>query len=423
MLPVIPRLAFGDDKKPISFWYEAASADQQQQVEKLLVAPFNAAHPEDDLSVDFRGADLDKQLRIAMLSGSGPDIVYTGGPAFIAAEASAGQLLDLGPLAQKLGWEDRVLPVFLELGKYGGKLYALAKTYETLGLFYNKTVFDKNGWQVPTTIDEFEQVADAAKAKGLVPLGAGNSDLRATNEIYVSIALNAVAGADVLYKVLTGALPWTDPAMVAAIDRMKAWWDKGYYGPNYLSITGEQGFAQMAAGQAAMASTGTWAFQWFNYLKQSSMEAGFAGFPSLKGDPAFPLGVGSTFSINAQSANIDGAAAVLDMIFTPKFYAEMGSVWPGEWNLPLKDLSGVELTGVPPLYTEVMKNLAAAVAKGQYGYTSYTFMPPATDDYLISGIEDVWLGRTSSKDYLAKLDETFKREKSQGKAPSMPARG
>ena len=95
--------------------------------------PFNAAHPDEELSIDFRGPELDKQLRVAMLSGSGPDVVYTAGPSYVASMAQAGQLLPLDDYAAKLGWNDRVLPVFIELGKYDGKLYALPKTYETLG--------------------------------------------------------------------------------------------------------------------------------------------------------------------------------------------------------------------------------------------------------------------------------------------------
>ena len=100
-----------------------------------------------------------------MLSGSGPDIVYTAGPSYVATMAEAGQLLALDDYAQKLGWNDRLLPLFLDLGKYNGKLYALAKTYETLGLFYNKTLFAKNGWTPPTTIAELEKLADTMKAR------------------------------------------------------------------------------------------------------------------------------------------------------------------------------------------------------------------------------------------------------------------
>ncbi|MBN9195177.1 MAG: extracellular solute-binding protein, partial [Microbacterium sp.] len=151
------------------------------------------------------------------LSGGGPDIVFTAGPSYVASMAQAGQLLSLDDYAQKLGWNDRLLPLFLDLGKYNGKLYALAKTYETLGLFYNKTMFDKNGWKAPTTIPELEALAEEAKKAGLVPFGAGNADWRPTNEWYVSIVLNSIAGPDNVYKALTGAIPWTDPSIVAAI--------------------------------------------------------------------------------------------------------------------------------------------------------------------------------------------------------------
>ena len=41
--------------------------------------------------------------------------------------------------AAKLGWNDRLLPLFMEVGKYEGKLCALAHTYDA-GLFYNKTL-------------------------------------------------------------------------------------------------------------------------------------------------------------------------------------------------------------------------------------------------------------------------------------------
>ncbi|MGN6100573.1 MAG: ABC transporter substrate-binding protein, partial [Devosia sp.] len=193
-LPLLGRSAFADDKKPITFWYEAASPENQQHLKDLLIDPFNAAHPDSELSIDFRGEDLDKQLRIAMLSGSGPDIVYTAGPSYVASMALAGQLLALDDYAQKLGWNDRILPLFMDLGKYNGKLYALAKTYETEGIFYNKTLFEKNGWKAPTTVPELEALAEEAKKMNLVPFAAGNADWRPTNEHYVTWVLNSIAG-------------------------------------------------------------------------------------------------------------------------------------------------------------------------------------------------------------------------------------
>lgn len=418
--------ALSQDRKPISWWYETAAPENQENLQKLLVEAFNGAHPDEELSIDFRGAELDKQLRVALLSGSGPDIVYTAGPSYVASMAQAGQLLPLDDYAAKFGWNDRVLPVFLELGKYDGKLYALPKTYETLGLFYNKTLFEANGWTAPTTIAEMETLADAMLAKNIVPFAAGNADWRPTNEHYVSIVLNSVAGPENVYKALKGELPWTAEPFVKAIDTLNAWWQKGYFGPNYFSLTGEQAFAQVATGQAGMAPTGTWNFQNVpRYFPQNNAEPGFVGFPSdpSVGAPVYALGIGSTFSIAATAQNPDGAAEVIDYVFSDKFYGDMNSVWQGEWNMPLRDLSQVKMADdVLPLYTEVMTDLAGSVDKGQYGYTTWTFLPPATDTYLVSGMEEVWLNRLSTADFLKKFDETFKQEAAEGKVPAIPAR-
>lgn len=418
--------AQAEDKKPISWWYETAAPENQEALEKLLVEPFNAAHPNEELSIDFRGAELDKQLRIAMLSGSGPDIVYTAGPSYVAAMAQAGQLLPLDDYAAKLGWNERILPVFIELGKYNGKLYALPKTYETLGLFYNKTLFDKNGWKAPTTIAEMEKLADEMKAKGMVPFAAGNADWRPTNEHYVSIVLNSIAGPDNVYKALKGEIPWTAEPFVKAIDKLNEWWQKGYFGPNYFSLTGEQAFAQIATGQAGMAPTGTWNFQNVpRYFPQNNAEPAFIGFPSAEGvpSPIYALGIGSTFSIANSSENPEGAAEVIDYVFSDKFYGDINTVWQGEWNTPLKDLSKVKIGAeVLPLYGETMKSLADAVGKNQYGYTTWTFLPPATDTYLVSGMEEVWLGKITTAQFLEKLNAAFLEEKAAGKVPAIPAR-
>ncbi|MDB5541639.1 MAG: extracellular solute-binding protein family 1, partial [Devosia sp.] len=290
----------------------------------------------------------------------------------------------------------------------------------------NKTLFAANGWTPPTTTVELETLADAMLAKGIVPFGAGNADWRPTNEHYVSIILNSVAGPDNVYKALKGEIPWTAEPFVKAIDTLNSWWQKGYFGPNYFSLTGEQAFAQVATGQAGMAPTGTWNFSNVGtYFAPNNAEPGFVGFPSdpSVGAPVYALGIGSTFSIASTSQNPDGAAAVIDYVFSDKFYGDINSVWQGEWNAPLRDLSKVQMSpDVLPLYTETMKNLAASVDKGQYGYTTWTFLPPATDTYLVSGMEEVWLGKSTTADFLAKLDATFKQEAAEGKVPAIPAR-
>ncbi|MDR7141963.1 extracellular solute-binding protein [Rhizobium sp. BE258] len=417
------HIAIAQEK--VSWWYEQATPDQQKLIQKDIVEPFAKANPDYSLVIDYRGNELDKQLRVAMLSGNGPDVVYTAGPSYVAPMAQSGQLMPLDDYAAKYKWQDRILPVFLKMGEYNGKIYALPKTYETVGLFYNKTLFAQKNWQAPKTLDELETVADAMLKDGITPFAAGNADWRGANEWFVTLALNSVAGPENLNKALRGEMPWTAEPFVKSIDRLNSWWQKGYFGKNYFSVTSsEQAADAMASGKAGMMPTGTWQFQNVDtYGKKAGSEAGFVGFPSASGDPVFPLGIGSTFSIATKAKNPDGAAAAINYVFSPEVYETMNSAWQGEWNIPLKDISNVKMASeVTPLFTETMKNLSSSVNDGKYGYTTWTFLPPATDSYVINGIEEVWLKKTTTADFLAKMDASFQKEMKAGKAPAVPAR-
>ncbi|QTK81779.1 ABC transporter extracellular-binding protein yurO [Agrobacterium tumefaciens] len=412
-------------QEKVSWWYEQATPDQQKLIQQNIVEPFAKANPDYSLVIDYRGNELDKQLRVAMLSGNGPDVVYTAGPSYVAPMAQSGQLMPLNDYAAKYKWEERILPVFLKMGEYNGKIYALPKTYETVGLFYNKTLFAQKNWQPPKTLDELETVADAMLKDGITPFAAGNADWRGANEWFVTLALNSVAGPENLNKALRGEMPWTAEPFVKSIDRLNSWWQKGYFGKNYFSVTSsEQAADAMASGKAGMMPTGTWQFQNVDtYGKKAGSEAGFIGFPSASGAPVFPLGIGSTFSIATKAKNPDGAAAAINYVFSPEVYGTMNSAWQGEWNIPLKDISNVKMASeVTPLFTETMKTLSSEVNDGKYGYTTWTFLPPATDSYVINGIEEVWLNKTTTADFLAKMDASFQKEMKAGKAPAVPAR-
>lgn len=413
-------------QQAITWWYEDANPEQRQFIADELVTPFEADNPDWRVQIDYRGSELDRQLRIAMLAGQGPDIVYTAGPSYVAGMAQAGQLLPLDDYVTAFGWDERILPVFLDLGTYDGTLYALTKTYETMGLFYNKTLFEEHGWEVPVTIAEIEALADEMLEAGIIPFGAGNADWRPANEHYVSIVLNNVAGPDTIYRALIGEIPWTDPAIVEAIETLNQWWQRGYFGPDYFSLTGEEAFSLLATREAGMVPTGTWRFQSVEtFFDPIDDEIGFVAFPSAEGVdyPLYPLGIGSTFSIAATSEVPDGAAAVIDYVFTEDFYGRMNAVWQGEWNTPLSDLSGIDPdAGVDPLYIEAMDALADAVDEGGYGYTTWTFLPPATNTYQWTAIEEVWLGQITAEQYLETLDATFQEDMAEGRVPAIPAR-
>jgi raffinose/stachyose/melibiose transport system substrate-binding protein len=417
-------VAFASADGPIILWYQrGGNPDQQRIMQKDLVAPFNAAHPNTPLALDvLAGGTGDKKIRMAVVSGKGPDIVMTPGPSTTLALVQSGHLLPLDDYIKKYNLDKRILTPVLRTGEYNGHNYALPRTFETMVLYYNKTLFDKNGWAPPKTMAELNTIGEALLAKGITPFSVGNGDWRAANEWHVTVVLNHYAGPENIYKALKGEIPWTDPVFAGAVDVLKDWYQKGWFGKNYFSLTGDQQALLLAKGEAGMAPNGTFSFDnMVAAFKQTGQELGVAPFPSLRDGVPYPLyaiGTGSTMSINKNSANADAAAAFLDYLYSDDFYDRISKDWPGDWNLPLTSIDEAKLTkNVSPIFAKTFTAFSKAVAQGDYGYTTWTFWPPATEDYLIHGIEQVWLGQISTADYLKKMQEIFAKELAEGKVP------
>jgi raffinose/stachyose/melibiose transport system substrate-binding protein len=423
-----PRSAVAQGgRKPVTFWFAQANADGQAALRRNLVDAFNASQDKHQLQIEVKGAAVNNLLKVALVAGNGPDVVQTAGPAYLTAIANAGQILALDDFAETYKWKDRFLPALLNTSVYHGKLYALPRDYESIHLFYNKEVFRQNGWKFPTNRAEVEQVADAALAKGIIPFGAGNADWKGVNEWLMTVFLNNVAGPDAVRKGLSGELPWTAAPFVEAVELSRAWYNKGYFGKNYFSLTIEQAFLQAVGGKAAMALGGTWTFGTKSYgMSAPDTAMDVAAVPSLGSafsGPLFQLACGATLSIAKTSQNPEGAAAVFEFMLTRKFYQDMNRDWPGKWALPLKDLSPEMLQGIGyPLFEKTVTQMHQAFAKGPYGFTTWTFWPGATNTYLIEGIEQVWLNRITTEAYLGRLQALFAQELKDGKVPPLPPR-
>jgi len=425
-LPKSPAIA-QDGRKIVTFWFGQANSDGQAALRRDLVEPFNASQDKYLLQIEIKGAAVNNLLKVALVAGNGPDIVQTAGPAYLTAIANAGQVLPLDGFAETYKWKERFLPALLNTGVYGGKLYALPRDYESMHLFYNKDLFSQNGWKLPTNRAEFEQVADAALAKSIIPFGAGNADWKGVNEWLVTVFFNNVAGPDNVRKALSGELPWTAPPFVEAVELSKAWYNKGYFGKNYFSLTIEQSFLQVVNGKAAMALSGTWSFGTKSYgMSKPDTVMDVAPIPGLSA--AVPgsllhLACGATLSIAKTSQNPEGAAAVFEFMLTRQFYQEINRDLPGKWALPVKDLPPEMLKGIGyPMFEKTITAMHDAFDKGHYGYTTWTFWPGATNGYLIEGIEQVWLNRVTPDAYLSRIQTLFAQELKEGKVPPLPQR-
>ena len=141
---------------------------------KALLAGFQAANP--DIQVDYIALGdpglMDKS-KITMAAGSGmPDIFQTWGGSVMGGYADAGRLLDLTSELKSIPGSAAAAGAMT----WKGKLYGVAPFFAIAGIFVNEAIFKANGLSVPTTVDQFEKVADTLKAKGIQPFACGEAD-------------------------------------------------------------------------------------------------------------------------------------------------------------------------------------------------------------------------------------------------------
>jgi raffinose/stachyose/melibiose transport system substrate-binding protein len=410
----------------LQIWQSFQNQQQQEYFKKERVDAFRGSA---EVRMTVKPNETINQLtQTALAAGTGPDLVLTPGPAQVAAYAAAGYLLPLEPYAQKYGWESVLAPWALAASRVDGKLMCLPAGHETMIMIYNPATLERNGWTVPTNRTEFEAICTEAKAKGLMPVAAGNADWQAASEWWVTIALNHYAGPDTVYSALQGETPWTDPVFADTINLLKGYYQQGWWGgsiDSYFTNTFPVLYAALASGEAVFMITGSWAtseiLPYFGAAAGNDATWDWAPlFPLRDGVPAevWDLGIGLTLSINAKTANPDAAGEYLNFLETDPKRQAQGiadvSLQPAPVQLSEADFPGSVDERLVRLYTGLSN--AATI-----GYTTWTFWPQQTDTDLYTNFDKVITGQLSTQDYLAGLDEVFREELAAGKVPPAPA--
>ncbi len=368
-------------------------------------------------------------LRTAVIAGEGPDVVMTMGPAEANRYAKAGTLIPLDKWVQEAGLDKMLPELALNVGKIEGKIYSIPKTFESMGIIYNKSLFEEYGWNEPVSRDDWVKLCETAKGQNILPVAAGNANWRPTNEHFVTVYINHYPGPEVVYEALTGKRSWSDALFVESVEMFKQ--DFLSYWPEfnvYATLTAEDFVPMIAQRKAATMVVGSWGFQWLvdpgYWVSQDKW--GWAPFPSLRegvASPSVAVGIGTTLSVNKSSKNPEEVGKFLVwMLSNKEMIAKMLRDFPGEWIVPIDIPQELVSPEVDPVFFEHVRTQNEVIQKGNYGYTTWTFLGPETWQWCYEGIEEVWLGRMSAADYMKKWDEVFKKELQEGVVPPIPER-
>jgi raffinose/stachyose/melibiose transport system substrate-binding protein len=402
-----------------------------EQINAALVEPFNAANPGIRLEITPT-TELNNTLRTALAAGEAPDILQTPGASFIAEFLRSGLILDLADVADQMGWEEKLLPWAYQSGVIDGGLYSIPLTYESMVLLYNKTVFDENGWTVPTNLAELEAIAEEAQAIGINPLTYGNVGWQPTNEHLVGIYLNNYAGPENVYQALIGEKSWTDPEFAGAMELLRTHIaDNGWFGGSletYFAYGWDEFWAELASGEAAMMMIGTWGFRGANeFFGETGMEWDWAPLPvlsELAGEYNYELATGSTLSVNASSDHPEAVITVIDWIMNNKeVVLNVASGYGyGEFMVPLVYTADDFPADADPRIVRFFSDFAQVTGEGRVGYTTWTFWPADPNVQLWEAVEQVWFGDLGVEDYLAEHQALWDAAREAGSTLPIPAR-
>ena len=185
-------------------------------------------YPEINLEIiPYNGQNTSAYMKDMRLSGELPDIYfttyYTPG-----RYDDQGDFLDLSTYSFTDSWtQSRLREV-----TYDGGIYMLPLAYNALGITYNKTLLDANGWTLPENLDELEALKTTVEDAGYVfsrcQLQYPGYGFQYLGNIASTGFLSTVDGLNWQKAFLNGETTVKDtPEMVEALQVLNRWRDMG----------------------------------------------------------------------------------------------------------------------------------------------------------------------------------------------------
>ncbi len=142
----------------------------------------------------------------------------------------------------------------------GSKQIIMPATYYPWVVLYRKSVWEKGGYEVPKTLDEFKALGDKMKGEGVAPLAFADKDGWEAMGTFDILNLR-INGYDYHISLLSGKEDWTSPKVTTVFDTWKGLLP--YHQPDALGRSWQEAAQALQKGQAAMYYLGTFAAQQF----------------------------------------------------------------------------------------------------------------------------------------------------------------
>lgn len=303
-----------------AFW----DVNQQPYLE-ACIAEFNKIYPDVKVTLEPNTwEDYWTKLEAAATGGSCADVFWMNGPN-IAKYARGGVLMPATDLIAEYGLDTANYPAgLISLYNIDGVQYALPKDFDTIGLWYNKTMFDAANIEYPTddwTWEDLEKAAEALTKDGVYGFAAGME----TQSGFYNV-IHAAGG-----YILSPDKKSSGFDLAETQDGLSKWVsfiEKGW-SPTQASLEETISSTQMLNGQIAMSFQGSW---FLAQLVDAENKADFdcVELPSINGNKATIIhGLGNCIFAGTKYPEAAKAwVAFLADETANKISAEMGAAIP-----------------------------------------------------------------------------------------------
>jgi len=316
------------DSKTLTIWHYETDESAMGQAWNKAIEIFKSEHPGVEVKVEHQTFEqIQKNAKIVLTGKDVPDVMeYNKGNATAGQLASQGLLTNLDDVVKDKKWDEKLPGSLATTARYdedglmgSGDWFGIPNYGEYVGVYLDKDLFAKNGIEVPTTFDAFEQALAAFKAKGITPLATAGAEYP-LGQLWYELVLHYGDRALVDdYQLFKNDVDWHGDAMTQATSKLDEWIKKGYVGSDAAGLTAEDMGTSFIAGKYPIMVSGSW---WFGRLQQEiKFDWGQELFP---GNTLHPGSSGNLWVVPSHADSKNLAEDFIDVTLRPEVQNVLG---------------------------------------------------------------------------------------------------
>lgn len=380
-------------------------------VEQTLFDQYMSENPNITIEVEALDDEAYKTKFKAYASGSEmPDLVNIWGqPSFLDEVIQEGLLAELDTDAYAdYGFLSGSLDGFSK----DGKLYGLPRNTDVMAFYYNKALFEENGWKVPETYDDLIKLAGDISKAGLIPCSMDGADKWPISIYYQDIVTKILGDSqqDVRTSVSTG--DFSNPAYLEAAKLMQRSVEAGLFQNGFETTDYGTSMNLFANGQAAMFYMGSWEMSMAtnqDVLEEVRNNIGVFMMPVVDADASKVTDIaawnGGGYAVTEKSEVKEEAVKLLNYMFLPQNWSKVA--WENGVCMSAQNysdyLTGTE-TPVQSAFTDIIGNASSI--------TGVTFNDLGNSEFKTTSEDlsaELAIGMVTPEDFISQLQAACKK--------------